>query len=192
MCVCVCVYVCVCVCERERERQRERERDRDRDRENVHVCTCDCWMYAYMQNTERERERECDCVCIYICKTEGVCEREREREKLRQWQRKRQMEKERWPAILTDFLRICTTSSSFRICSLPTFCGQCFTDVPHTRALHTNSKIWMSITHLIKCSLLIRKPWPTFMLFLCCEYAPQLGNADLFSCCSCVANTLIN
>jgi len=31
-------------------------------------------------------------------------------------------------------LTICTTSSSFNRCSLPTFCGLCFTLVPHTNA----------------------------------------------------------
>ena len=37
----------------------------------------------------------------------------------------------------TYFLTICTTSSSFRTCSLPTLCGWCLTDEPHTNALYS-------------------------------------------------------
>ena len=36
---------------------------------------------------------------------------------------------------VTYFLTSCTTSSSCSTCSLPTFCGLCFTEEPHTRAL---------------------------------------------------------
>jgi hypothetical protein len=35
----------------------------------------------------------------------------------------------------TYFLTICTTSSSISTCSLPTLCGLCFTELPHTNAL---------------------------------------------------------
>ena len=40
----------------------------------------------------------------------------------------------------THFLTTCTTSSSVNRCSLPTFCGWCFTDAPHTRALQAQAK----------------------------------------------------
>ena len=39
----------------------------------------------------------------------------------------------------TYFLTICTTSSSISACSLPTRCGLCFTELPHTSALTNNN-----------------------------------------------------
>jgi len=35
----------------------------------------------------------------------------------------------------SDLLTICTTSSSSRMWSIPTFCGLCFEELPQTQAL---------------------------------------------------------